>query len=697
MYFLGLHLVDWLILAIYFVAIIWIALRARKRIQNTEDFYQGNRSFGKILTAFLNFGNMTDAGQVAFASREIYRQGISGIWISNVVLFHTPFQWFISAWQRRARYIGPGDMFLHRYESKFLAGLYALVLVIAASYGNTTGFLLTGKTLQAMMVKPEVEYSVEERASVEGFLRLKELRALDYGTLNQAQQEELEALTIQDQEGNLHAFISYLDLTTFYILYAILIAAYTILGGLFAIALVDVIQGILIIFLSLILIPLGLSAIGGLVGLQNRVPDAMTELFGSGAGSEYTWYFVAGLALLNLVVNAPKSFTLGGSPKDDRSARLGFVGGALSKRFMMLGWAFTGLIAVGLYAGSVSDPTNIWGVMTRDLLGVGAIGLMIAAIFSANMDGAATSSLDASAAFTKNIWEPVKPGTSERTQVGIGRLIIGLILLGSVLFSTVFDNVVDVFKYALSVGAIVGPAFWMAFFWRRVNTKAVAIQMLISLVMTVVAANLIPAISALNTSSALTQQTAERVVEFQAKASEKDVSEGLATTAGEMITKSERIPPQPIFFTSVSVDESGVVVGGGTFRTNVWLLDKLGFDFSSWNKAGIETAGFLFDAIFPFVLLILISIFTKPNSDRVLREFYARVNTPAVADPEEDARLVQEKIDNPELVEQNKMFPHTNIEFWKPTRFDILGFAACVAFVALIIGLYMILSSIARG
>ena len=122
MYLLGLHLIDWLILALYLVLIVWIALRTRKRIKTTSDFYQGNRSFGKILTAFLNFGNMTDAGQVAFASREIYRQGISGIWISNVVLFHTPFQWFISAWQRRARYIGPGDMFLHRYESKFLAG-----------------------------------------------------------------------------------------------------------------------------------------------------------------------------------------------------------------------------------------------------------------------------------------------------------------------------------------------------------------------------------------------------------------------------------------------------------------------------------------------------------------------------------------------------------------------------------------------
>ena len=65
----------------------------------------------------------------------------------------------------------------------------------------------------------------------------------------------------------------------------------------------------------------------------------------------------------------------------------------------------------------------------------------------------------------------------------------------------------------------------------------------------------------------------------------------------------------------------------------------------------------------------------------MLRDFYARINTPAVADPEEDARLVREKIENPELVEQNKMFPNTSIEFWKPTRFDIVGFVVCVLFV----------------
>ena len=673
--FLGLHPVDWTILALYLGLIIVIALRARRRILDTTSFFQGNRSFGRILTAFLNFGNMTDASQVAGVNREIYRQGLSGIWFSNLVLFHTPFQWFIAAWQRRARYIGPGDMFLHRYESRFLAGLYAAILVVAASYGNTFGFLLTGKTIQAMMVVPESEYTPEQQASVEGFLRLQDLRSHSYDDLDLAQREEFNDLVERESRDELSPFISYLDLTTFYILYAIVIAAYTLLGGLFAIAVVDIIQGVLIIFLSLILIPLGLSAIGGLAGMQSRVPDALTELFGSGAGSEYTWYYVGAFALLNLVVNAPKSFTLGGSPKDDRTARIGFVSGALGKRFMMLGWAFTGLIAVGLYAGSVADPTNIWGVMTRDLLGVGAIGLMIAAIFSANMDGAATGSLDASAAFIKNILVPIRPDMSERGQVLFGRIVIALILFGTVIFSiTTFDDIVSVFKYALSIGAIVGPAFWMAYFWRRVNTRAVATQMLLSVVITLALPNIVPAVDSLAESPALT------------------ITEGASSP-----TSGTAQAGTPIYFERLETDEDGDVRGAGLFRANLWLLDAAGLDITGWSAAERGTAAFLFDTIFPFILLILISLVTRPNSEPVLRDFYARINTPAVADPVEDARLVQEKIDNPELVEQNKMFPHTSIEFWKPTRFDIVGFLVCVLFVLGIIGLYLLLGSIVRG
>jgi len=696
---LGLHLIDWLVIALYLLGMVWIGLWARRRVTDTDGFYQGKRSFGRSLIAFLNFGNMTDAGQTAGVSSEIYRQGLQGVWFQNLVLFHTPFQWFIAALQRRARYLAPGDMYLHRFESRFLAGLYAAVLLAVAVYANSFGYLLTGKTLQAIMVKPAAEYTVAERESVRGFEQLQDLRRLDYATLSPEQRAELSALQEREKLGELRSFISYLDLTTFYIVYAILIALYTALGGLLAIAIIDVIQGILIVFLSISLIPAALERIGGVAGLQAATPERFFEVFGSSPASDYTWYFVASFALLNLVVNAPKSFMLGGSARDDSSARVGFVTGAIFKRFMMIAWAFTGLLAVGLYAGQIADPTNIWGFMTRDLLGTGAIGLMIAAIFSANMDGSSTISLEASAAVVKNIYQPLAPNVSERRQVLLGRLLLALILLASVLFAHQLANetLMTVFKYILSVGTIVGPSFWLVYFWRRLNTRAVAAQMIISIILTVVLPLQIPNLSGARTDSELTMQTTERMVWVESRAVQEDVAAGRAAFVGASMMREERIPPAGIFFESVvrhdPADTASVWEGRGLFRPQIWMLSKLGIDFRTWDRPAILSVALLFDAIVPFILLIIFSLFTRRNSEGVLRDFYARIHTPAVADPELDARLVREKIENPDLVERDKIFPGSDWEFWRPTRTDIIGFLVCVAFVVLIVGLYMVMSA----
>jgi len=333
--------------------------------------------------------------------------------------------------------------------------------------------------------------------------------------------------------------------------------------------------------------------------------------------------------------------------------------------------------------------------MTHDLLGIGAVGLMIAAIFSANMDGAATASLDASAAFTKNILEPLSPTISERTQVVIGRLVVFIILAGSIYFAGRFDDIVSVFKYALSIGAIVGPSFWLVYFWRRLNTRAVAAQMILSIILTIVIPNVVPELPGMRTDRALVARTNERIVQIEAKASQKDVQEKRASAVGETILRSEQIPRAAIYFEKVVLDSTGAPHGEGLFRPQIWILNKLGIDFAGWSSAGIGTASFLFDAIVPFILLILFSLVTKRNSEYVLRDFYARIHTPAVADPDLDQRLVVEKIEHPELVEQNKLFPNTELMFWKPTKTDIVGFLACIGFVLLIIALYIALGSLA--
>ena len=53
-----------------------------------------------------------------------------------------------------------------------------------------------------------------------------------------------------------------------------------------------------------------------------------------------------------------------------------------------------------------------------------------------------------------------------------------------------------------------------------------------------------------------------------------------------------------------------------------------------------------------------------------------------------------EAIDNPEIVENKKLFPGSNWEFWKPDRWDIWGFALSWVVVAVIILLYILIMRI---
>mgnify|MGYP000567451461 CR=1 FL=1 len=694
--FLGLHVVDWMVISSYFVLMIYIGRWSSKKVKTTKDFYQGGRSFGKVLFAFLNFGTITSADQATGVSREIYRQGLSGLWFQNLVLFITPFYWFSSILQRRTRYIGPGDIYLHRFESRFLAGLFAIYILMIAIYGGSMGFLLTGKTMKALMIKPESEYTQVEREAVDGFNRLKQLETKQsFETVSAEEKAEIVVLREKLKRNEIYASPSYLNLILFYFIYAGIVGAYTILGGLFAAVVTDIIQGLLILFLSVILIPVGLVKLGGFSGLHANVPDYMFELFGSAATSEYTWYFVAAMVTVNLIGLPPRSFTAGGSAKDDKSARIGMMVGAFSKRFVMIGWALTGLIAVGLYYGQLSDPTMIWGHLTKDLLGFGFIGLMVAAVLAANMSSIDAQSLEWSAAFTKNILQPIYPKIKEKAQVLAGRIVIFVVLLSSIYFANKVDDIFVMFKYVLSVGTIIGPALWLVYFWRRLTTKAVVIQMVLTIFTTVVIPNMAPNFESIRYNPKLTIQTREQTVMVTTRALQKDVEEGRAEFVGQSIQKKKVHPPTAIFFDQVMRedpdDPNSRLVGNGAFKNQLYYLSLLGAPVQNMTKPQLATLSFLFDIIFPFILLFGISMITKPNSEKTLREFYGAIHTPAVADADEDARLVKQAIENPDIVEKRKLFPGTNWEFWKPDRWDIWGFVLSWCVVGLIILLYFLI------
>lgn len=699
MVLLGLHIIDWLVLAAYLVGLLYIGRWASRRINNTRDFYQANRGLGKVLFSFLNFGTITSADQAAGVTREIFRQGLSGFWFQNLVLFITPFYWFSSILQRRARYIGPADIFLHRFESRFLAGAYAVFILLIAIYGGSLGYIITGKTLKAIMVKPESAYTQQEKQAVAQYYEFKELeRRKGANGLSPEEEERYRLLHEKDKRGEIYSYASYLNLMVFYVLYAAVIALYTIMGGLFAAVVTDVIQGILIIFLSIVLVPIGLEKVGGFTGLHARVPEFMFDLFGTAATSEYTWYFVAAMVVTNLIGLPPRSFTAGGSAKDDLSARLGMMVGSFTKRFVMVGWALTGLIAIGLYRGQVSDPGLIWGHMTRDLLGFGLIGLMLAAILAANMSSIDAQSLEWSAAFTKNIWQPLFPATTEKTQVAVGRAVIFVVLMGNIYFATIVGDIFVMFKYVLSIWTIFGPALWLVYFWGRLNTKAVAVQILLTFLTTTLVPNVVPLFPGARSHPNLTVQTRLRIERIETRAVQEDVDAGHAAFVGQRITKTRTHPPAGIFFEEVVLedpkDPNSKRIGQGVFRVQLYIIHLFGLDLTHLSKPMLATLSFLFDIFWPFLLLFGVSSLTKPNSKRVRDEFYARIHTPALADPVADAKAVQRLVDDPDLREQSKWFPGTWWEVPRPTRLDVLGFLVSWVVVGVIIVLYFLLASL---
>jgi hypothetical protein len=404
------------------------------------------------------------------------------------------------------------------------------------------------------------------------------------------------------------------------------------------------------------------------------------------------------MVLVNLIGLAPRSFTIGGAARDDRSARVGMITGAFVKRLVMIGWALTGLIAVALYSGTLSDATYIWGTMTQDLLGAGFVGLMIASVLAANMASKASSSLEWSAAFTKNILLPLRTQTTEKTQILVGRIVIFVVLMAGIGFAYMVNDVFVVFKYVLSIGTIIGPSIWLVYFWRRLTTKAVIVQMLLSILITVAVPNVVPTISSLRSLPSLVQTTHGSEQKKIISAKLDDVKNGSATYVGEPITKVSREEPVGIYFENVvhanESDPKSQLQGSGMFRFQLWMIGLTGIDLTNFSKAGLSASSFLFDIIFPFLVLFIVSLFTKPNGEAILREFYARVHTPAVADQELDAIEVRKRIEDPSLVEQDKMFPGTNWEFWKLTRQDAIGFGLCWLGVGVIVLIYLVITKL---
>lgn len=686
---LGLHWIDASILVIYIFAILGIGKLLAHGVKGESDFFLGGRSLGRWFQFFLSFGNMTDPGQATTTASSVYREGAGGSWLALITLFLTPYYWFTNVWFRRVRLTTMADLFEDRFGRRFLATLYAITTILMAVVGIAGGNVVALKTLQPMMVKAEANYTPEEKQMVANYYEFTGLRkeALS-GKLPAEKQERYQVLKGYYDHDQLQPYVTYLKPVPFYLVSSALVAVFVMLGGLKASAVVDAVQAILVIVISVILIPFGLARIGGLHGLHDKVPEAMFNLFGGALSSEYTWYSIAALLLVQLVgiVGSQANMTIAGSAKDELAARLGAVTGGFSKRFVTISWAFCGLIAIALFGPNLSDPDQTWGLLTRALLPVGLIGVMIIGILGGKLALLGAQSVVLSGLVVKNLYEPLLPGRSERHYMIIARLTVPVILLLGIGVGLYLNSVIALLKFAIVLLVVWGVPITMIFLWRRLTETAVRVQVIATIVLIAVIPWGVSFVPALAQSESLTRMTRQRVVTITTHAHSTDVAAGRAKAEGELITRTQVIEPVSVFF------EEGVVrlnpqdlnsprTGRGLFRAEVYLVSLLGFDVEGFSPAQLMTTRYVVDALLPILILLVVSWLTPPTDPERVARFYVRLKTPVARTLEEDAREVAASYAAPNRFDHLKLFPRSNWELTKWNRQDVLGFLGCCGLV----------------
>jgi SSS family transporter len=411
---------DWVVIILYLIAITAIGLIVGYRVRYSGDFFLGGRKFGPWLMMGQSFGVGTHAEMPVGLAGAVYTHGASAIWFQWKNLFITPFYWIMAPVFRRMRRTTMAEFTEDRYGS-WMGGLY-IVFALCYFIINTGSMLKgAGKVISQ---------------ATGGGLEVNEI---------------VVAMTV-------------------------MFMLYSFVGGLVAAAWTDLFQGILILALSFMLIPLGWAVVGGLDGMQASLqPFYFSLATPSGIGP----WVIAMLTVNGLVgiMAQPHQLAAVGTGRDERTCRIGMFFGNYIKRVCTVGWALVGLIVAAMIAQGhadaaiLGDPENAFGFACRQLLFPGALGLMIAAILAANMSTCSAFLVDSGALFTEGLYrQRLAPNRPDRHYLWVGRFSGFAITMLGVLYSIfLIESVLYTFLLTETLATFVGISVLGGILWPRAN------------------------------------------------------------------------------------------------------------------------------------------------------------------------------------------------------------------------------------
>ena len=256
---------------------------------------------------------------------------------------------------------------------------------------------------------------------------------------------------------------------------AVIILFYTIMGGFFAVAWTDLVQGILMAGAMIVLPLAAWIELGGVSGVTEKIghfDPNLLHVTGGQSGHALVWGLIIGSLGIGLgYVGQPHLLTRFMAIREPRELRKGTL--------IAMSWvvvAFWGAILVGIAGlahfgpGGLADAEHVMPRVATLFLPAGIAGIVISAAIAAMMSTADSQLLVATSALSEDIYHQlINKEASQKRLVAISR--VGTVAIGVVAFLLALRAEEQVFWFVLyawaGLGAAFGPGIVLSLWWRR--------------------------------------------------------------------------------------------------------------------------------------------------------------------------------------------------------------------------------------
>jgi solute:Na+ symporter, SSS family len=282
--------------------------------------------------------------------------------------------------------------------------------------------------------------------------------------------------------------LSWMTLTTCIFIGSAVVMFYTVLGGMWSVALTDMIQTAVII-VGLVIIAAILSNMAG--GADRVISEAHASgrlrLFPTGGLTEWL-VFITGFVTVALgSIPQQDVFQRVTSAKDERTAVMGtLLGGSFYFIFAFIPMfiAFSAVVIdpayTEMFGGEEREVQRILPQLILEKTPFWAQAIFFGALLSAILSTASGTLLAPSSLFTENVLRPLFPQINEKNMLWIMRVVLVIFAIGATWQAvtsnaTMYQMVQGAYSVTL-VGALVPLA--MGLYWKRATTQGSVLAIL---------------------------------------------------------------------------------------------------------------------------------------------------------------------------------------------------------------------------